>query len=82
MKITKGTIVRTILLSIALINMILRYMGKSPIYVLESDVLSFVDCAISVSIIVIGFWKNNSYTKNAMKADELLRQLNAIGKEE
>ena len=49
----------------------------------ERDIWGIQYFALSMELPeYIGFWKNNSYTKNAMKADELLRQLNAIGKEE
>lgn len=75
MKISKGTIVRTILLLIALINMGLQHFGIDVIKVDESEIASIVEYIIQIAIIVVGFWKNNSYTEKAIKADETLRKL-------
>ena len=75
MKISKGTIVRTIMIVLVLVNMILQHMGLDVINVDESEVLTFVELLIEIAIIVVGFWKNNSYTENAIKADEFLQGL-------
>ncbi len=75
MKISKGTIVRTILLLIAIINMGLQHFGIDVIKVDESEIASLVEYIIEIAIIVVGFWKNNSYTDEAIKADELLRRM-------
>ena len=75
MKITKGTIVRTILLLMAVVNFTLERMGITIIPVSESGVLMLVETLLEIAVIVVGFWKNNSYTKNAIKADEFLKEL-------
>lgn len=75
MKISKGTIVRTILLLIAIINMGLQHFGIDVIKVDESEIASMVEYIIEIAIIVVGFWKNNSYTQKAIKADELLKRM-------
>lgn len=75
MKISKGTIVRTILLLIAIINMGLQHFGIDVIKVDESEVASIVEYIIQIAIIIVGFWKNNSYTEKAIKADELLKRM-------
>lgn len=75
MKISKGTIVRTILLVIALINMGLQHFGIDIIKVDEESVVSIVEYIIQIAIIVVGFWKNNSYTDKAIEADKFLRDL-------
>lgn len=75
MKISKGTIVRTVLLLIAIVNMGLQHFGIDVIKVDESEVASVVEYIIQIAIIIVGFWKNNSYTQNAIKADELLRRM-------
>ena len=75
MKISKGTIVRTIMLAVVLINLVLKQVGIDVINVSESEVLTFVEALIEVAIIVVGFWKNNSYTKKAIRADEFLKTL-------
>lgn len=75
MKVSKGTIVRTILLLIAIINMGLQHFNIDIIKVDESEVASVVEYAIQIAIIVVGFWKNNSYTQKAIEADEFFRKL-------
>lgn len=75
MKISKGTIVRTILLVIVIINLILKRFGLSLIEVSENEILEAVEMIIEITVIVVNFWKNNSYTQNAIKADEFLKQL-------
>jgi len=75
MKISKGTIVRTIMLVIVIINLILKQLGYELINVSESQVLSVVEMLIEIAVIVVSFWKNNSYTEKAIKADEFLQGL-------
>ena len=75
MKITKGTLVRTIMLVIVLINIILKKLGIELINVDENAVLEIVETLIEIAVIVVSFWKNNSFTENAIKADEFLQKL-------
>lgn len=75
MKISKGTITRTIALVVVIINLILKRFGIDVINVSESEILALVETLIEVAVIVVGFWKNNSYTQNAIRADEFLKTL-------
>lgn len=75
MKISKGTIVRTIMLVIVLLNMILKHFGLDVINVSESEILSVVELLIEIAVIIVNFWKNNSFTKKAIKADDFLKEL-------
>lgn len=75
MKISKGTIVRTIMLVIVVLNMILKHFGLDVINVSESEILSAVEMIIEIAVIVVTFWKNNSFTDKAIKADEFLKTL-------
>lgn len=75
MKISKGTIVRTVLLVVVIINLILKQFGLDLIEVTESEILTVIEMVIEVAVIIVNFWKNNSYTQNAIKADEFLKQL-------
>ena len=81
-KITKGTVVRTIMLLIVVINMVLKNTGKQPIEIAESDVYSTIEMVVSVVIILLSWWKNNSFTKNAQIADEYLQELKKFDEEE
>lgn len=75
MKISKGTIVRTIMIVLVIVNVILGHLGYDLINVDENEILEFVEALIEIAIIVVGFWKNNSYTEKAIKADEFLKGL-------
>ncbi len=75
MKMTRGTIVRTVLLLVAIVNIGLQHFGVDVIKVEESEVASLLEYIVQMAIIVVGFWKNNSYTDKAMKADEFLKNL-------
>lgn len=76
MKITKGTLIRTILLGMILLNMILRQTGHEVIAVDENSVASFVQMVIECGAIIAAWWKNNSFSENAKKADAYLQELN------
>lgn len=75
MKISKGTIVRTIMLIIVVLNMILKHFGLDIINVSESEILSVLEMLIEIAVIIVTFWKNNSFTNKAIKADEFLKTL-------
>lgn len=81
MKITKGTIVRTILFVLAITNFVLEKMGIDLISVDENTVLMFVETAIEIAFLAVGFWKNNSFTEKAIKADAFLKELRESGVE-
>lgn len=75
MKISKGTIVRTIMLIIVVVNMILQHLGIDIINVSENEILSLVEIVIELAVIITTFWKNNSFTETAIRADEFLKLL-------
>lgn len=78
----KSTIVRSILLLIVLINMVLKATGKDVINIDESQIYDLVEMLISVGIIVLSWWKNNSFTENAIEADKYLEELRKLDEEE
>ncbi len=75
MKISKSTIVRTILIVLVIINFFLEKLGVDLIPTDESTILMWVEWLIEIAVIVVGFWKNNSYSEKAIKADEFLNTL-------
>lgn len=81
-KVTKGTIVRTILLVVSVINGVLALAGKSPLPFDAEIVEMAVSYGFTGVMAFITWWKNNSFTKNARKADELLKKLKAAKDEE
>ena len=77
MKISKGTIIRTIALAVVLLNLLLKALGKPLIDFDEGSALVWLEYIIDVAVILVTFWKNNSFSEYAIKADEFLQQLKA-----
>ena len=55
MKISKGTIVRTVMLIIVVLNMILKHFGIDVINVSENEVLSVLEMLIEIATIIVTF---------------------------
>lgn len=69
--ITKGTIARTIILALALINQLLTALGYQPLQIDDALIENIVAAVFTIIAAVWAWWKNNSFTKTAKKADEL-----------
>ncbi len=74
MKISAGTIGRTVCLALALINQFLILFGKGTIPFAEDDIYQFVSMLFTAVTTVVAWWKNNSFTKEAIEADMMLRE--------
>jgi len=70
-----GTIVRTIVLLFALVNQILSISGRNILPFTEDEVCEIVTTIITVISAVWTWWKNNSFTQEAIEADEKLEEL-------
>lgn len=81
MKISTGTIIRTICLGLALINQILVATGHSVIPIDDETVQLLVSTLATVITSIIAWWKNNSFTKHAIRADEFMNELRSRGDE-
>ncbi len=77
MTISKETIARTIVLALALINQVLTMLGINPLPFSEDVVYEAVTLIATVITSVVAWWCNNSFTKNAIAADEYLKSLEA-----
>ncbi len=75
----KETIIRTIILAIALLNQILAVFGKSPIPIEDELINQLISAIFTVSASLWSWWKNNSFTPAAIKADKLLKELRKNG---
>lgn len=75
MKITKGTIIRTVVLLLALINQVLTICGVSPIPIDDETATNVISTLWTVVASVIAWWKNNSFTDDAISADTYLADL-------
>ena len=74
-KVKPDTIIRTIILILALANQVLAIMGKQAIPVPEDEVYQLVTLLITIGAALWSWWKNNSFTLPAIKADEYLEKL-------
>ena len=74
MKISAGTIGRTVCLALALINQFLILFGKGTIPFAEDDIYQFVSMLFTAVTTVVAWWKNNSFTKEAIEADMMLKE--------
>lgn len=75
MKIAKGTIIRTVLLILAIINNVLALFGKSPLPIADEQLKLVISTVFDMVIAVINWWKNNSFTKAAIQGDQLVRSI-------
>lgn len=75
--INADTIARTIVLALALINQVLAIAGKGTISFANSDIYQLVSLIWTIGASVTAWWKNNSFTVAARKADELKDELKA-----
>lgn len=69
------TIIRTIILILTLANQALAIMGKEQIPITENDVYQLVTLIVTIATALWCWWKNNSFTLPAIKADEYLAKL-------
>lgn len=74
MSVTAGTIARTIILALALANQILTATGHGIINISDDDVNTLISTIFTVVSAVAAWWKNNSFTQSALKADEVMRE--------
>lgn len=75
MKIKAGTVARTAVLALALANQLLSAAGKSPLPIDSATLEPWVTTGITTAAAVWAWWKNNSFTPEAIRADELLKQM-------
>ena len=76
-KITVETIIRTIVVMVALINQILAICGKEALPLYESDIVQIITLVATIASSLWAWWKNNSFTQNAIAADKYKDRLNA-----
>ncbi len=75
MKITKGTLIRTVILLLALVNQVLSICGVSPIPIDDDTATNIISTLWTVIASVLAWWKNNSFTGEAIQADEYMNEL-------
>lgn len=71
----KDTLIRTIILLYALLNQILTITGHSILPIGEEELTTLTSVTFTVVMSLIAWWKNNSFTAEAIAADEYLAEL-------
>ncbi len=75
MKITKGTIIRTVMVVIVVLNAALRRIGIDVININENALSATVSAVVEIAAIAAAWWYNNSFTEKAKKADRFFKAL-------
>ena len=75
MKPNKETIIRTVITFVALLNSVLVMCNKNPLPYSETQLYAALSGIMSVLSTLWAWWKNNSFTQEAIEADEVLREL-------
>lgn len=73
-KISTATIVRTVCLLLALLNLLLSSLGKPMLPIENATAEQFITALATIVIALVNWWNNNSFTQEAIKADNLLNE--------
>ena len=79
-KIKTSTIVRTACLALALTNQVLSATGHAVLPIEDAQVETLVTTGLTVAASVAAWWKNNSFTSAAIKADQALAAFRSANK--
>ena len=74
-KISAGTIARTAVLALALINQLLSALGK-PVLPIENGTLEqLISTGFTTVSALVNWWYNNSFTPEAIEADAFMARM-------
>ena len=74
-KISAGTIARTAVLALALINQLLSAMGKPLLPIDSAQLEQLISTGFTTVSALVNWWFNNSFTKEALAADAEFERL-------
>lgn len=74
-KVSAATIARTAVLALALTNQVLSASGHSVLPIESEQLEQLVTVSLTVTASLVSWWKNNSFTKEAVQADEFMARL-------
>ena len=74
LKISAGTVARTIVLLLALVNQVLSMLGIPVLPIEDEAINTAVSTLWTIIAAVVAWWKNNSFTTAALEADQVLAE--------
>lgn len=72
---SKETIIRTLLLVLALVNQVLTALGKPVIPVSDDELSALISTLFTIATALWAWWKNNSVTAEAQAGDATMKAL-------
>ena len=75
MKVKTETIVRTVILALALVNQILSATGHAVLPIQDEQAETLITTGATILASLWAWWKNNSFTQAAIAADNHLADL-------
>lgn len=81
-KVKGDTLARTACLALALANQVLAVQGREVLPFGEDQIYQLVTLLFTMVAAVIGWWKNNSFTKAALAGDRVKEEEKKRSKEE
>lgn len=78
LKVDSGTIARTIILFLALLNQVLGLFGVQAIPIEDEQINLLISTGWTVVAAIAAWWKNNSFTQAAIKADTQRKNNNSV----
>lgn len=74
MNISAGTLARTIILALALVNQVLSACGYAVLPIEDAQIETIVTTAWTVIAALVSWWKNNSFTAAALIGDRAMQE--------
>ena len=74
-KISAGTLTRTAVLGLALANQLLSAVGKPLLPIDNAQLEQMISTGFTVGAALAAWWKNNSFTKEAIQADAFMARM-------
>jgi SPP1 family holin len=71
----KGTIIRTAVLFLAIINQILTISGKSPLPISSDQLAEIISTGFTTVTALLAWWKNNDFTDAAKEGTAHMKRL-------
>ena len=73
--VSAATLARTAVLALALINQLLRAMGKPLLPIASAQLEQLISTGFTTVSALVNWWFNNSFTKEALAADAEFERL-------